>query len=73
MLAFTPGGKYRDSSSMRFFTAVAVATALAVGDSCTPMPVEFSDRRQGIGIDRQDGDVDAGEGRVERPPQHRAA
>ena len=37
---FMPAGKYFDSSSMRARTAVAVASALPVGDSCTPMPVD---------------------------------
>ena len=37
---FTPAGKYACSSSMRAFTAFAVASALPVGESCTPMPVE---------------------------------
>ena len=37
---FMPFGKYFDSSSMRLCTAVAVASALPVGDSCTPMPVD---------------------------------
>jgi len=36
---FTPDGKYVCSSSMRVFTAFAVASALPVGESCTPMPV----------------------------------
>ena len=37
---FMPLGKYFDSSAMRWCTAVAVASALPVGDSCTPTPVE---------------------------------
>jgi hypothetical protein len=37
---FIPAGKNFDSSSMRFWMACAVANALAVGASCTPMPVD---------------------------------
>jgi hypothetical protein len=40
MVAFTPFGKYGDSWSSRWRMAVAVASALPVGDSCTPMPVD---------------------------------
>jgi len=36
----TPLGKKRESSSMRVRTAFAVASALPVGESCTPMPVD---------------------------------
>jgi hypothetical protein len=34
----SPPGKKACSSAMRFFTALAVASALPPGDSCTPMP-----------------------------------
>ena len=37
---FTPCGKNLESSSMRARTALAVASALPVGESCTPMPVD---------------------------------
>jgi len=37
---FTPLGKKRDSSPMRWWIASEVASALPVGESCTPMPVE---------------------------------
>ncbi len=40
MSYLTPGGKYADSSFMRWCTSVAVASALPVGESCTPMPVD---------------------------------
>ena len=33
----TPAGKYFDSSSSLAFTALAVPSALPVGESCTPM------------------------------------
>ena len=42
MVAFTPAGKYGRSSSSRFFTRAAVCSALAVGVSWMPMPVEGS-------------------------------
>jgi hypothetical protein len=34
---FTPCGKNFDSSAILAFTSSAVCSALAVGDSCTPM------------------------------------
>ena len=37
---FTPCGKNLASSAIRVLTACAVASALPVGESCTPMPVE---------------------------------
>ncbi len=40
MLYFTPSGKYFDNAAMRVLMASAVASALPVGDSCTPMPVD---------------------------------
>jgi hypothetical protein len=35
-----PGGKYCSSSCILARTASAVASALPLGESCTPMPVE---------------------------------
>ncbi len=42
MAQATPSGMYCCSSVMRARTALAVASALPVGESCTPMPVEVT-------------------------------
>ena len=40
MLYFTPCGKYLDSAAMRVLMASAVSSALPLGASWTPMPVD---------------------------------